>query len=241
MEPTPEGRVGQVVLRPGAQLLHRLGRVRCGEVRLGDQDQRSVGDDRDMGEVGHRVVPRPALHRMWDERVGRRLVQHQDGAVGRLPAQPFRGDGARRARPVFHHHAPVRAEEALHAVGEQPRRDVGRPAWREAADEDDGTVGNRLRPRDGGQSEHWKGEQRPAVHGGVSLTIMIVSPGKRRTGCSTSLQPAALPASRFTARPTIAALNRKEASPCASTSRRIAGDAVVTSETCAVMPTVTAR
>ena len=94
------------------------------------------GDLRDGGEVLHRVVLQLLAHRRRQDRMaGDDEVQRV--AVGRRLGDDGRADRPRGAAAIVDHDA--LAEQRLHLVEDDPRRDVGDAAGREADDGPDRT------------------------------------------------------------------------------------------------------
>jgi hypothetical protein len=93
------------------------------------ESELEVADLCDRREVGDRVVRQLREHQRREHRNDDRR-QHQHAAVGGRILDRLGDDPAARAGAVLNHHRLLQL--VLHAVGDQPRGDVGRAAGGEA-------------------------------------------------------------------------------------------------------------
>ena len=153
--------LGRVRRVPGDQLVHRLRRM----VGVDRERELEVGDLRDRREIHQRVVRRLREHHRREHGDDDRR-QHQDASIGRRVLHRLGDDPSAGAGPVLDHDRLLQL--VLHAVGDQPRGDVGRAAGGEADEQphrlvDLGERGSRGE-RQGGRAGKCEGELWQGTH-----------------------------------------------------------------------------
>ena len=143
-------------LQPRQQFLQR----RCRDLFLADDDHRIARQQGNRFQIGDEVVAELVDRAVGD--VGAEMAKTDRVAVRRRPHRAADADRTTRSRDVLDQHG--FAERDLHALGEDPRHRIRRPAGGERHDDGDGAGRKVLRDCGAAQSQQRKGGQNDLSH-----------------------------------------------------------------------------